>query len=96
MRAMSDLKDEFKKKGVQFVAVNVQDSDTGARQFIASSGLEYTWVRADDEEASEAGVSSIPALIVLDEQGNVAWRSSIVSILKGPEVLRPVLTDLIS
>ncbi len=96
MRAMGELKKEFRKKGVEFVAVNVQDSEERARAFIAESGLDYTWVRADDAEASDAGISNVPALIVVDADGNVAWRSSLLTLVRGPEVLRPVLSELIS
>lgn len=95
MRAMGDLKTEFSQQGVQFVAVNVMDTEARARAFIDGSEMDYTWVRAGDREAREAGISSVPALVVLDAAGDVAWRSSIVSIMRGPEALRPVLTRLL-
>ncbi len=94
MRDMSTIESEFAERGVEFLAVNVYDEPEAARRFIESSGYDYTWARADEQTLEQLGIGSIPAMIVLDQSGSVAWRSGLFTLVSGGSDLREALDEL--
>jgi len=90
---MSDFEEEYKKKGVEFVAVNAFEDEEAGRAFIEASDLDYRWVFADADVLRALGVAMIPAQIIVDREGNVAWVSTMTSIGEGADAIREALDD---
>jgi hypothetical protein len=94
MRDMNTIKSDFVNRGVTFMAVNVYEETEAARRFAESSEYDFHWAHADDEAASALGVMAIPALIVVDASGKVAWRSGLFTTYRGGSDLRKALERL--
>ena len=72
---LEKLHTTFKDKGVAVLAVSVdQGGWDEVRSFIASNGITYTVLKGTDDVAAEYQVRSIPMLLVIDKQGNIAKR----------------------
>ena len=96
MRDMDTIKGDFKDQGVEFLAVNVfEDADAG-RSYAESSGYDFNWVHADEDAVKRLGIQGIPALIVVDQNGSVVWRSGLFTPFLGGSDLRRTLDDLTS
>ncbi|MDX1389109.1 MAG: hypothetical protein R3344_07960 [Acidobacteriota bacterium] len=91
---MSPIKNDFEDKGVEFVAVNVWEEPEGALAFTEKQDDDYLWARTDDASLKRLGIKSIPALIVVDQEGNVVWRSSILTFVRQAGDLRGKLEKL--
>ena len=83
MRDMNAIKQDFSERGVEVVAVNVFDELEAARGVADQSGYDYRWARCDERAASRLGIRAVPALIVIDRDGRVAWRSGLLTTLRG-------------
>jgi hypothetical protein len=94
MRAMNPIKKDFEASGVRFLAVNVYEEPEAARKFAETSGYDFQWARADDDSTQRLGITSIPAVIVIDEDGNVAWRSGLFTTIRRGSDLRKALKKL--
>ena len=79
---MSDFEEEYKKKGVEFVAVNAFEDEEAGRAFIA-----------DADALRALGVAMVPAQIIVDREGKVAWVSTMTSISEGADAIREALDD---
>jgi thiol-disulfide isomerase/thioredoxin len=90
---------ELSAKGVQFVGVNIRDSDAAAAAFVQRFALPYPSVVDPDSTRLLAFRSTLPAVsvpttLVIDQQGRVAGRAlSEVdgSLLKG--LVEPLLRE---
>jgi hypothetical protein len=91
---MNPIKSEFEKSGVQFLAVNVYEEAEVARSFAETSGYGFLWARTDDESMGRLGINAIPAVIVLDADGKVAWRSGLLTTVRRGNDLREALKKL--
>jgi peroxiredoxin len=87
MRDMSQREEEYKAKGVEIVAVSVFEEQSVAREWMASSGLDYRWTFADDSVTEAFGVDAIPTQILLDREGRVVWTSSLTSVFGGADAV---------
>ena len=94
MRVMNPIKQEFEDRDVEFVAVNIWEEPEGALRFVDANPYEYRWARTDDASIERLGIESIPALIIIDENGDVVWRSSLFTMLRRGNDMRGVLKDL--
>jgi hypothetical protein len=94
MRDMNNVKSDFTDQGVEFLAVNVFEEPEDARSFIDSSGLDYSWMRADERTIEALGIKGVPTLIILDREGVVAWRSNLFTPFRGGVDLRQALEGL--
>jgi hypothetical protein len=94
MRDMNRIKKEFDGRGVQFLAVNVFDEVEVARDHVESSVYDFHWARADEETTSRLGIAGLPALIVVDGNGGVVWRSGLLTAFRGGSDLRRALEEL--
>jgi hypothetical protein len=94
MRAMNPIKSEFEDSGVRFLAVNVYEEAEVARRFAETSGYDFEWARADDDSIGRLGIRGIPAVIVIDRDGNVAWRSGLFTSVRRGNDLRKALKKL--
>ena len=88
---MSDFEEEYRKKGVEFLAINAFEEEAAGRAFIAEAGLDYHWAFADSDTLRALGVEMIPAQIIVDREGRVAWVSSMTSISRGVDAIRDAL-----
>jgi hypothetical protein len=91
MRAMSPMKNEFRVKGVEFLGVNVFDDLETMERFVSSSDLDMTWLWGGPEAVEAYGVSSVPALLLIDENGTVIWKSGLRTVVTGASDLRTAL-----
>ena len=96
MRVMNPIKSDFENQGVEFLAVNVWEDNEAARAFAESSGYDYRWAQTDEASIERLGIASIPTLIVIDQNGNVVWRSGLFTAFRGGADLRNALEDLTS
>ncbi len=65
----------YKDKGVQFVGVNVFDSSTQAKQFIAEFGINYpTGEDAKGAIAVEYGLTGVPEKFFITPEGRIAHK----------------------
>ena len=94
MRDMNPIKADFAEQGVEFLAVNIFEEAEAARQYIDSSGLDYSWVRTDDSSIDTLGIKGVPLLIVVDRDGTVAWHSGLFTPFRGGTDLRQTLEKL--
>ena len=95
MRAMSPMKTEFRAKGVQFLGVNVFDDFETMKRFVSTSDLDMTWVWGGPDAVELYGVKSVPALLLIDENGKVVWKSGVRTVLTGASDLRAALEQTI-
>lgn len=91
MRAMSPMKNEFRAKGVQFLAVNVFDDLDTMERFVSSSDIDMTWLWGGPDAVEAYGVRSVPALLLIDENGTVVWKSGLRTVVTGASDLRAAL-----
>jgi cytochrome c biogenesis protein CcmG, thiol:disulfide interchange protein DsbE len=56
---------------VAVIGVNTADSESGARDFLASAKLSYPSVRDDGTVAIQYGATTLPTLVVIDRQGKI-------------------------
>ncbi len=75
--ALVARKQELARKGASLVLVAILDSDESsdqARQVLTSWGVNEPFLVSDvDASKSRAGVSSLPATLVLDASGRLLW-----------------------
>jgi len=93
MRDMSPIKQEFAGKDVEFLTVNVFEEQSTWRKFVAGSDLEMTWLWGGDEAARTFGVKGVPAVVVLDGNQKVIWRSSLRSAFNEVREVREALLE---
>jgi hypothetical protein len=93
MRDMSPFEQEFKDRGVEFLAVNVFEDKSSWRQFVDGTDLEMTWLWGGDEAAAAFGVKGLPAVVVLDENHKVLWRSGLRTAVSGGRDVREALRE---
>jgi glutaredoxin-related protein len=91
MRDMSPIKQEFSRRGVEFLAVNVFEEQAPWREFVAGTEIEMTWLWGGDEAVETYGVKGIPALVLLDEDQKVIWRSGLRTAVSGGRDIREAL-----
>jgi peroxiredoxin len=73
MPSMNRLYDEFKDRGLEFIAVDMQEKPEDVEKFVADGG--YTFPVALDQRGSTSmiyGIQSIPTTFIIDKEGNVA------------------------
>ena len=90
---MSTFEEEYEAKGVEILAVNAMEEPQLGRDFIAENDLDYRWLWADQAALDSLGVNMIPAQIILDRDGKIAWVSSLTSITAGPDAIRKALDE---
>jgi hypothetical protein len=93
MRDMSGRKQDYKDRGVEIVAVNVFEDPQVVREWIASSGLDYRWAFADAAAREALGIEAVPAQVILDRDGKVAWTSSMTSLFGGADAVFAALDE---
>jgi peroxiredoxin len=92
---MSEFEAEYEQKGVAFLAVNAFEDPARGRAFIAESGLDYRWLWADTAALEALGVAMVPAQIILDRDGKVAWVSGLFSVNEGAAAIREALDEVL-
>ena len=93
---MSTFEDAYRAKGVAFLTVNAFEPLEAGRAFVKETDLHYTWLRAEAEALEALGVRGVPAQIILDREGRVAWTSSFTSVAGGAEALREALDQVLA
>ena len=94
MRDMSEIARDYRGKGVEVLAVNVFESEESFRAFVAASGHDLRWVRADVKATSPFGFGSIPAELIVDRAGTVRWTSGLRSLFAPRREIRRQLDRL--
>lgn len=78
--ALQEVWEQTRDRGVQFVGVNVRDSDAAARAFEREFGITYPSITTADSGAvllafrSSLPPNAIPSTLVVDRDGRVAAR----------------------
>jgi len=78
--ALQEVWEQTRDRGVQFVGVNVKDSDAAARAFEREFGITYPSITTADSGAvplafrSSLPPSAIPSTLIADRDGRVAAR----------------------
>ena len=77
--ALRQVWEETRRKGVQFVGVNVKDNDSSAIGFEREFGITYPSIRTADSSSAllafgSALASAVPSTLVVDREGRVAAR----------------------
>lgn len=67
---------EKKAKDVEVYGMNVWErgSNAGVKPFIEKAGFKFPILLGDGNIAEEYGVQGIPTMVIIDKQGNVAYR----------------------
>ena len=94
MRVMDTIKGDFAGQDVDFLAVSVFEDAEAASKFADSSAYDFNWGHMEVEAAERIGVESVPSLIVVDGNGNVAWRSGLLTPFRGGTDIRRALREL--
>lgn len=84
---MSSREHEYVERGVEILAVNAFEDPQAGRDWIASSGLDYRWVFADESVTEAFGVATVPTQILIDREGKVVWTSSFTSMAGGADAI---------
>jgi hypothetical protein len=80
MRALRELRAKYAKSKVRIVGLNFDNSPKSAEAFLEESqrdGKDYSWVHLhetgglDSDLAVELGILTLPATIVVDQNGKV-------------------------
>lgn len=93
---MSAFEPEYRAQGVVFVAVNTFEPPEAGQSFVDSSDLDYTWWWSAPRATEALGVHSVPAQIILDRAGKVAWTSSLGSVAEGAPAIRRALDAVLA
>jgi hypothetical protein len=88
---MSPIKQEFEKRGVEFLAVNVFEEQAPWQKFAAGTDIEMTWLWGGEEAVEKFGVKGLPSLVVLDEDQKVLWRSGLRTAVSEGRDIRAAL-----
>ncbi|MDQ3423537.1 MAG: TlpA family protein disulfide reductase [Actinomycetota bacterium] len=78
--ALQAVWEETRDRGVQFVGVDVKDSDAAARAFVREFGISYPSIVTEDSGQvllafhSSLPPNAIPSTLIVDRQGRVAAR----------------------
>ena len=91
MRGVSEYQQEYERKGVEFLAIHVYTDPEEAKEFIRDSGYDYRWLWADTVALKALGVTGMPTQVILDREGRVAWKSSLVTFPAGADGVREAL-----
>jgi len=93
MPAMDSLYKQYRRKGLEVLAVNVGQNNEVVRTFAAELGASYPILMDPDERGSRLlGVTDVPRTYVIDRSGIVRYR-----ILGGatPETLKKLILSLL-
>lgn len=93
MPAMDALYQQYRKKGLEILAVNVGQKKEAVRSFAAELGVSYPILIDPEEKGSRLlGVTDVPRTYVIDRGGIVRYR-----ILGGatPETLKKLILSLL-
>ncbi len=93
MPAMDGLYGQFRRRGLEILAVNVGQKKESVRSFAAELGVSYPLlVDADGKSAALYGVTDVPRTYLIDRKGVVRYR-----ILGGstPETLKKLILSLL-
>jgi len=74
MPALQQVQEEFQERQVEIVAVNLGEDPENVRSFVERH--EYTFRVVTDEDraiGSRFGIGAIPAQVVVDTNGHLAW-----------------------
>ncbi|WP_100407145.1 thiol-disulfide oxidoreductase ResA [Bacillus solitudinis] len=72
MPYMESLYSEYKEKGVEIVAVNVNEPELTVQRFVERYSLSFPVVIDKGMKVSDAyGISPLPTTILIDEQGTI-------------------------
>jgi peroxiredoxin len=75
MRDFEVLYQKYKKRGLSVVAINIAQDQATAEAFIEDLGLTYSVVLdIDGKVARNYGIYSLPAVVVVDRDGNLDTR----------------------
>ncbi|MBM7094710.1 MULTISPECIES: thiol-disulfide oxidoreductase ResA [Alteribacter] len=75
MEYLKEYHEEYKEKGVEVVALNVDESTVQVQRFLDRHNVPYTNVIDRGMKVSNAyGVNSLPAVLLIDENGSVIER----------------------
>ncbi|MBI4335889.1 MAG: TlpA family protein disulfide reductase, partial [Candidatus Omnitrophica bacterium] len=74
---LRDLNKEYKDKGLKILAVDIGESQKKVDSFAKQQGIEYTiLLDLDNRVANQYGVMGIPTNILIDKEGNIAYRGT--------------------
>jgi cytochrome c biogenesis protein CcmG, thiol:disulfide interchange protein DsbE len=93
MPAMDDLYKQYRRKGLEVLAINVGQKKETVRSFAAELGVSYPLlIDAEGKTAALLGVTDVPRTYVIDRRGVVRYR-----ILGGAtqEMLKQLILSLL-
>ncbi|WP_050615597.1 thiol-disulfide oxidoreductase ResA [Bacillus testis] len=74
MPAINDMYRQYKKQGVEVLAVNVAESDVVIGDYRDRLGLDFPILKDSDEAVEEVyGVYNLPASFLIDQDGKVVY-----------------------
>ncbi|PKN19136.1 MAG: TlpA family protein disulfide reductase [Deltaproteobacteria bacterium HGW-Deltaproteobacteria-6] len=92
MPAMDKLRNQYRQKGLEIMAVNIGQTKERVKTFAAELGVSYPLVIDEDKKSAGLyGVTDVPRTYVIDRKGIVRYR-----ILGGasPELLKKLILGL--
>jgi thiol-disulfide isomerase/thioredoxin len=73
-RVLEPLHQEYKSKGVQFLAANSGEDEATVRSFLKNKPFPYpVLLDPDDKVSGQLGIMSLPTLLVIDRTGKVSY-----------------------
>ena len=92
LAVLEQLRAKYPKDQLDILAISVDDTDQAMREYLKSRPTTLPVLMATGDVSSEFGVRSIPALVIFDGEGQVAFNSSGAYPF---EMLDPVIGQLV-
>lgn len=73
---LEQLRAKYPKDKLDILAVSVDDTDQGMREFLKSRPTTLTVLMATGDVSTEFGVRTIPSLVIFDGEGRIAFNSA--------------------
>jgi thiol-disulfide isomerase/thioredoxin len=90
-RILEPIHEDYKGKGVQFLAANVGEDEATVRGFVKDKPFPYpVLLDAESTVSGKLGVVALPTLMVIDKKGKVSFLQA--GVVDGPS-LRRVLKE---
>jgi peroxiredoxin len=71
---LKPLYDEYRRSGVEFLAISVGEEEEQVREFVERRPYPYpVLVDPEDEVSAELGIIVLPTLMILDRAGEVTY-----------------------
>lgn len=70
--ALIELNSKYRKQGLKVIGMNVDDREQALGDFAAANQISYQLAQASDTTKASFGITTVPAIFVIDKNGRVA------------------------